>query len=992
VIAAPSTGAAIAPAGTLRAVLMGRVGLSPVMVGRDAELGRLLTLRPGPDPEVAFIGGEGGVGKTRLALHELAATLRPGTPVLVGGASPGGGRPFAALQEAVEAPVARWTGLPAGLAHLAAPLAVVLGPAARHLGLDPQDGAAPSSDDVQRAAVELVRHLVGGHAGALVVFDDLHWADPESVALFGRLATTQGLPILLVATYRAEELGSGHPVASLLVELERRRSVCHVTLGRLTQAQVGELLSHVYRGPVSHRVSEALHRRTGGNPFFVEELVLAAGDAEPERLAELPLPWTLTETVLRHLEGLDDEALRVVDAAAVLGRRIPFDQLAALTGLGEDALIDVLRVLVGRGLLVEGEPDVFAFRHALTHEAVEARLLGRERRRLHAKALTALQEAGSDDFSAMAAHARAAGRWDDMVDAARAGARCHIEGPCASAPTALQLAELGLSEAEDDLELHRLACQAAWLSNSLTSARRHGARWRALAAEAGDDRSEFQALCLLGRAAFDDGDHTGMWEAYRAAFASAERLPRGPELALASVLISEAHMLSGQPEEAIDWADRALAVASEVGDDSSVPRALVNKGSALLDVAERTAEGMRVLEQALVVAEAAGDDFNVSRAEQNMLSHQINVWPIPDTRRAIEGMLTRKATSGQLGWNKAQTALMAAEFEVIAGDRTGVETHLRQAERFDPDLDEGQHRQWHAGLQAMLAMEVGDHDAAETHLARLRSLEGISAKEDQWTAGLEAQHAAALGDGARVARALTSLRRAAGQPANLISAEPLVRAVAAAIAVGLPVSDLRAFAVAVLPTDEKHDWHQGTPDLVEGLLLSAEGRSADTIEALMASGQSSLGGGRGGGRRRAAWIEAMAGCHLARATASLGDREAAHRHAAAAVEALAAWPGWRHDEAVALERQLAATPTTPSADGPGGLTAREREVAALVAEGRSNGQIAQALYISTKTASVHVSNILTKLGLSNRAEIAAWWVRHTPDPGAQPPAFRPPAR
>ena len=971
--------AATAPTGSLRPVLMGRVGLSPVMVGRDAELGRLLALRPGPDPEVAFIGGEGGVGKTRLALHELAATLRPGTPVLVGGASPGGGRPFATFQEAVEPIVATWSELPPGLRHVAAPLAVVLGPAARHLGIDLTDAAAPAAEDVQRAAVELVRHLVGDQPGALVLFDDLHWADPESVTLFGRLASTPGLPILLVATYRPEELGSGHPVARLLVDLERRRRVCHVTLGRLTQAQVGELLSHVYQGPVSHRVSEALHRRTGGNPFFVEELVLAAGDAEPERLADLPLPWTLTETVLRHLEGLDEEALRVVDAAAVLGRRIPFDQLALLTGLGEDDLIGVLRVLVDRGLLVEGEPDVFAFRHALTHEAVEARLLGRERRRLHAKALTALQEAGSDDWSAMAAHARAAGRWDDMVDAARAGARCHIEGPCASAPTALHLAELGLSEAEDDLELRRLACQAAWLSGSLAAARRHGERWRSLAARAGDDRSEFQALCLLGRAAFDDGDLGSMWEAYRAAYATAERLPRGPELALASVLVSEAHMLTGQSTEAIDWADRALAVAAEVGDETSVPRALVNKGSAMLDVPGRQQEGMAVLEEAQAAAEEAGDDFNLSRAEQNMLSHQINSWPIADTRQAIERALARKAARGQTGPNTVLMFLMAAEFEVTAGDRERVLARLRQVEHLDPDIEESQNRQWHAGLLALLAMEVGDHDGAEPHLALLRSLEGMSAKEDQWTAGLDAQQGAALGDRPRVERALASLRRLASPPGGLISAEPLLRALAAGITAGVPVAELRSFVAAVLPDADKHDWHLGTPFLVEGLLLGAEGRFAEAVEAVEASARAQEAAtSPGWGRRRAAWVEAMARLELARARAALGEREAAHADAAAAVAILEAWPGWRQDEANGLARRLGITPTTASAEGPGGLTAREREVAALVAEGRSNGQIAQALYISTKTASVHVSNILTKLGLSNRAEIAAWWVRHTP--------------
>ena len=968
--------------GSLLPVLRGRVGLSPVMVGRDAELGRLLRLRPGPDPEVAFIGGEGGVGKTRLALHELVRTLRPGTPVLVGTASPGGGRPFAALQEAVEPAVASWRELPDSLRQLAGPLAVVLGPLARPLGIEPPtDGSAPAPDEIQRAAVELVRHLVGQQPGALLVFDDLHWADPESIALFGRLATTPDLPVLLVATYRAEELGRGpgsppergsqsHPVATLLVDLERRRSVCHVTLGRLSQAQVGELLAHVYQGPVSHRVSEALHRRTGGNPFFVEELVLAAGDAEPERLADMPLPWTLTETVLRHLEGLDEEALRVVDAAAVLGRRIPFDQLAALTGLGEDALIDVLRLLVARGLVVEGEPDVFAFRHALTHEAVEARLLGRERRRLHAKALAALQEAGSDDWSAMASHARAAGRWDDMVDAARAGARCHVEGPCASAPTALHLAELGLAEAEDDLELRRLACQAAWLSGSLAVARRHGTRWQALAAAAGDDRSEFQALCLLGRIAFDDGDEGGMWDAYRAAFATAERLPPGPELALASVLVSEAHMLTGRSAEAIEWADRALAVAGQVGDDSPVPRALVNKGSAMLDLPERADEGIRVLEQAWVAAEAAGDDFNVTRAEQNLLDFQIHAWPVADTRLAIDRVLARGGTRARAASSTVLMALMAAEFEVTTGDRDRVVERLQQAERFDPDIEEGQHRQWHAGLRALLAMEVADTGGAEPYLALLRSLDGVSAREDQWTAGLDAQQGAALGDRARVERALVALRRLASPPANLISAEPLLRAVAASLAVGVPVDEVRSLVGAISLGGDKHSWHPGTPLHVEGLLLAAEGRLEEAVESLAASCTAS-------DRRRVAWVEAAARTELAKARAALGGREGASLDAAAAAEALAAWPGWRRDEATALERRLRGAPTAPSTSGPAELTAREREVAALVAEGRSNGQIAAALYISTKTASVHVSNILTKLGMGNRAEIAAWWARST---------------
>jgi DNA-binding CsgD family transcriptional regulator len=116
---------------------------------------------------------------------------------------------------------------------------------------------------------------------------------------------------------------------------------------------------------------------------------------------------------------------------------------------------------------------------------------------------------------------------------------------------------------------------------------------------------------------------------------------------------------------------------------------------------------------------------------------------------------------------------------------------------------------------------------------------------------------------------------------------------------------------------------------------------------------------------------------LADALARLGRLEEARVAAEAAVEELERWPGWRHDEAEAQRRRLAAG--APSSGG-GELTARERQIVELVAEGLSNGEVAARLYISPKTASVHVSNILAKLGLANRVEIAAWALQRTAGP------------
>ncbi|MGH9093922.1 MAG: LuxR family transcriptional regulator, partial [Acidimicrobiales bacterium] len=215
-------------------------------------------------------------------------------------------------------------------------------------------------------------------------------------------------------------------------------------LGRLARHEVAELLATVYRTSIPWHVVDAVHRRTGGNPFFVEELVLAAGRGDPERLLDLPLPWGLSEIVLRNLDDLTDEQRQVVDAAAVLGERFPFDVLAAVAGVDEDGLIATLRSLVGAGLVVESETDVFSFRHALTREAVVARLLGRQRRRIHEKALAVLEATGSRDYWALAIHAEGAGRFDQVVEYARQGARHYLHR--GATHQALRLAEVGLCE------------------------------------------------------------------------------------------------------------------------------------------------------------------------------------------------------------------------------------------------------------------------------------------------------------------------------------------------------------------------------------------------------------------------------------------------------------------------------------------------------------------------------------------------------------------
>jgi hypothetical protein len=163
------------------------------------------------------------------------------------------------------------------------------------------------------------------------------------------------------------------------------------------------------------------------------------------------MPWSVGEIVRGQLEELDPADRRILEAAAVLGRRVTFDLLAEVTNTDEGELISILRSLVASGMLIEGETDVFSFRHALAREAIEADLLGRERRRLHEAALHALQHVNSTDFASIAHHAHGAGRYDDLVAAARAGVHEYLDA--GSTYQALELAELGLTEACDDIGL-----------------------------------------------------------------------------------------------------------------------------------------------------------------------------------------------------------------------------------------------------------------------------------------------------------------------------------------------------------------------------------------------------------------------------------------------------------------------------------------------------------------------------------------------------------
>jgi DNA-binding CsgD family transcriptional regulator len=971
------------------AMLVSRTGLSPVMVGRGAELARLLRLLDHlAEPRVALVGGEAGVGKTRL-VQELLTVLPDGVTVLAGQAEQGGpGRPYQLLLEAVGPFVADWAALPEQLAGREPALRPLLAPVAPALaaGVTPQragpSGADPAfpAEALLRGAVDLVRHLAapasdgpgGGLApAAVIVLEDLHWADPDSLTLLSRLASTPGLPVLLLGTYRTEAVG--RRLTDLMVELERRRSVEHITLRRLRRVEVIDLLGAVYRRPIAATVAEALHQRTAGNPFYIEELLVAAGNAPPEELPSLPLPANLTEALLRHLDGLDAEQRRVVDAAAVLGQRIPFDLLAVVTGSGEEELIGVLRALVGRGLIVEEDTDVFSFRHALTREAVSSRLLGRERRRLHEKALAGLREQGSRDWGALAHHAAGAGRWDEVLDAARAGARHYLHG--GSTFQALHLAELALEEADADLELLELAVRAAWAIGLPERAVERAERWRRLAEAAGRDADLARALRLLARLRWELGDLEANRRLVQQALAVAERLEPSEEQVLVYNAAAESAGLADDLDGAVTWADRALALAGQVGASALVPAILVNKGSALLWLAGHLQEGASLLERVIAEGETHGEPIAVLRAYNNLLMAMRHVWPPERSHALLDQWAAAVERHGRFDWLPSVSNARAMLLAEAEGDLPAARAALSGLP--EPGADtRTQELFWAVVLDAELSLEAGDLAEAELRAAQAhggtilsndperhlseRRLEGDALAARVAAAGGHLDEAVDLLEGLlRRAKAATS------RPAWL----PTIwcEVLRGALRSGLEPGEVRRLQRSVPATGRSSSplVDPAWPDHLEGAIAEAEGEH----ERALAAYQGALAQ-RGYRRPPPVVADAHQGC--ARCLLALGRYEQARAHAEEAMRLLARWPGWRRAEAEALLRRLGGG---QPASGPQTLTPREREVAALVTEGLSNAEVARRLYISPKTASVHVSNILTKLGMSSRTEIAAWATR-----------------
>jgi DNA-binding CsgD family transcriptional regulator len=976
-------------------------------VGRTEELawlGELLARAAAGEPLVALVGGEAGVGKTRLADELAAAAGGQGVRVLRGGCVPLGeeGVPFAPVTEAL-----RGLAADLGPAELEAAAGPARGDLARLLPDLAWAGEADTGTAVAGAGQGRLFELLLGvverlaaETPVLLVMEDLHWADRSTRDLVAFLAAyLRSGRVLLLLTFRSDELHRLHPLRGLLGELGRNRRVRRLELPRFGRAELTQQLAGLLGADPPAGLVEQVYARSEGNPFFAEELVLAGGGAGPAAL-----PPSLQEVLLARVVGLGHGTQQVLRVAAAAGPGVTQPLLAVVAGMDEAALLDGLREAVDQQVLFpEPGGDGFVFRHALVAEAVYGELLPGERVRLHT-ALAAALEAGLEAGGAPSTRAaRIAHHWSAAGDQPRAlsasvAAAAAAEQVYAFAEAQLQLERvLALWDRVPDTVQRAGSDRVSLLSRCAEAAYAAGdaARAAQLLREAlplVDEARQPQRLGLLheqlARCLRAHGDPDAL-----AAQQQAVRLVRPePSVERARVLGSLAQYLAlvDRFEEARGSAEEAIAIAEQVGARAEEANARAALGGALGQLGDAEG-GLAELEAARRLAQQAGEAVVMARAIVNRtdlllasgLLDEAAALALDGLREARRDGLAR-SFGPDLGCNVTEALFALGRWDEA-------ERVSREALELTPSDSAWENLPL---ARAALELGLGELGAAEALLREARRRIPAPISEAQKAGPLFgglAELALWRGD-------LEQARELVAEAVPLVEANP--RYAAPVYALGVRVEADRAeLARARRPGEAAPD--DGTAAaLLQRAHDAATGPAAAAIPELAAWHAIALAESarRDGRPDPAAWAAAAAAWErlgqpyrvayacFRQAEALLaagGDRDAAAealRRAAEVTGRLGARP--LDDEVKALAQRAridlaphaAAGATAAAGAAPAeqlGLTPREAEVLALVAAGRSNRQVAQELFISPKTASVHVSNILAKLGVATRVEAAA---------------------
>jgi len=987
-------------------------------VGRATELAELehaLREASGQRPFVALLGGESGVGKTRLVREfEDRLSERDDVLVLRGEAveEADGELPYAPLIGALRPLVRRRD---AALQELGrgsrAQLAALLP------GLEEEPAIADRNDpSVQLRLFEAVLELIDCLSAERVVvltLEDMHWADRSTRMFLDFLARSlRHERVMLLLSYRTDELHRRHPLRSLLAELERLDQVRRIELEPFDRGEMGEVMADILGEEPSAQLVERLYARSEGNPLYTEELLAAGMDGRGAA------PQSLRDAFMLRIERLSDNAQAAARAISA-ARALDEEMIAEVTGIEPDPLNAALREAVAEQVLVASEDSRLGFRHALLREAMYDDLLPGERSELHLalavayEARAALEDdQGLELSSAIAHHYATAGDQPAAlratVQAALAARDLHAYGDAADlAERALDLWPRVPDASEliplDHVELLSLAASAQTVAGDRGRAETLLRRsLRELDAAGGpeadprrysallDDLSRIQWTLNRGLEAVDT--------AQRALALLPDDEPTPERASLLAWLVRIRH-LRGRYREALKEGETALDAALAAGDRRAESEVLNTLAMAQIVLGE-VDEGVARMRRAMEIAHEDDDLDGLVTAYSN-LAEMLNL--VGRTDEALKTAQAGLAATVRPGARIRDWMVLAnAELSFEVGDWDAARAYLDQAATH-PVGRQLIFRRLH---EAEVCLGVGDEERAAGYLEEVEPLVTRSS-EPQFIGGF----GTLLAESRRRRRDLAGARAAVSSALDRIElCTDDVGRIARVTAAGMRVeADIAQRARDLRERADERD--ALTRARIHMQRLRAAAQEGGPVErAWLAAGAADLARARGRSDAKL-WMKAareweailrpfQRAVALWRATEAhieAGDRAAAAQTAQRALEdSRRLGARWLTEELTLLAQRArldlgdAGGTGAASADGrsgesgdgaagadpgagedPFGLTARERQVLALVAEGATNRQIGAALYMAEKTASVHVSRILSKLGVQSRTQAAA---------------------
>ena len=970
------------------------------LVGRSTELSGLLDVldRAAESGRASvLLSGDAGVGKTRLLTEVLSDAGRREMIQLVGHCIDYGdvGLPYLPFSEAFGRLARQRPDMATELQVDFAPIGRLL-PPRRMIGAETagQDAKIERSDLFDAVLGALAR--IGGERPSVLVIEDAHWADQSSRDLLGFLLNRlEGERVALMVSYRGDDLHRRHPLRSAVAEWSRLPGIRRIQLAPLGEDDVRALISSLHPAPLAERAIAHIVQRAEGNPFFTEELLAATEESDPDGESGAMVPAALADLLLVRLDKLSTGAQHVVRIAAVAGRQVPHQVLESVAGLSPTELDAAVREAVDSHILQPRGHSRYGFRHALLGEAVYDDLLPGERVRLHTEFVAALaKESVPGTAAELARHARES---YDLDTAFTASVRAGDEALAVGAPQEamrhyeaagelLPRLSAGLSAGlpVDPVRLALTTAEAA-------AAAGHPTRALAFVREALNGLPADAAASARARLLLAVATHAAAVEGeLEALAASGEGLklvpgdqPTGFRAQLAA---AHARTLSqlGRDDEAARWAHEAVATAEAAGH----PELSTDARTTLAVVENRAGDPVAARDRFEVIAAQArasgqiGDELRtrfqigvLSLAEGDLASAETaytECWQRAratgrpwatyglDARCHLAGLYfsagqwdaSQRVADfvGERPPRLAEAKLVAAGFAVRVGrgDVSVLEQIPMLRKRWDAD-----------GLIAIMSLShvVDLHAQRTDHEAAMATLdELVEVITDLWqqpwfgarlrvsAVGLAALSASigGLGGAARSALVERGARLHAEGAATvergmLRGREPGPEGRAWTVRLDAEWARLRWLADIDPPDGDSHIdvWSRGVAAF--GLEPYESARCRARLATVL----------RAAGRTAEATEQA--------------------RMAAATAGSLGAAP-------LLDELGRSAGTARPAEAGPAGisaLTSREQDVLGLLVEGRTNRQIARHLYISEKTVSVHVSNILGKLGVHSRTEAAA---------------------